>query len=178
MIAMPEALALQFQAPTGERLDFEWWPDAFDGLDPAAPPSAPAWTLGGELDWDQIEAVRVLTARLGDGRVLAVAALRPAGAEGHGDELVAGAIGDGESFSQLSETLLSTEYGPDGLPRRIGLELYPGGEGMALRIAGDVSGVTSSLTGGVQRTAAALVMRGPDGEGAGAFDILSSPTPA
>src|SRR5688500_18353186 len=86
--AMPEALALQFQAPTGDRLAFEWLPGASDALAPSTPPSEPALTLGGELDWDLVEAVRVLTARLGDGRVLAVAALRPAGAEGHGDELI------------------------------------------------------------------------------------------
>ena len=178
MTAMPEALALQFEAPTGDRLDFEWWPGAFDKLDTSAPPSEPVWTLGGELDWDQIATVRVVTARLGDGRLLAVAALRPAGAEGHGDELVAAAIGDGESFSQLEGTLLSTEYGPDGLPRRIGLELFPDGEGLALRVAGDVAVVATSLAGGVQRVAAALVTRSPDGEGAGAFDVLSPATSA
>jgi hypothetical protein len=169
---MAEALALQFQAPTGDVLRFDWQPDAFDALDGSAAPAEPVWTLGGELDWDEVDAVRVLTARLGDGRRLAVVALRPAGAAGHGDELVAGAIGDGESFSGLDEPLLSTEYGPDGGPRRLGLELYPVDDGLALRIAADVTAVTSSATGGVALIAAALTVRDGGGTGAGTFDTL------
>jgi hypothetical protein len=172
---MAEALALQFQAPTGDELRFEWQPDAFDALDASAPLAEPVWTLGGELDWDEVDAVRVLSARLGDGRRLAVVALRPAGASGHGDELVAGAIGDGESFAGLSEPLLSTEYGPDGSPRRLGLEVYPADDGPALRIAADVTAVTASTAGGVERIATALSVRDGAGEGAGAFDTLKRP---
>ncbi len=169
---MAEALALEFEAPTGEALRFEWPPGAFEAIGPSAPAPDPVWSLGGELDWGEIDSVRVLSAVLGDGRRLAVAALRPAGAA-HGDELVAGAIGDAESFAQLERTLLSTEYGPDGRPRRIGLELYPDDEALALRIAGDVTAVTSSASGGVERIAATLAIRGPDGAGAGAFDTLA-----
>ena len=163
---MAEALALEFQAPTGDDLRFEWQPGAFDAIDPSTPPSEPVCTLGGELDWDEIEAVRVLSARLGDGRRLALVALRPAGTAGHGDEVVAGAIGDGESFSGLAEPLLSTEYGPDGRPRRIA------DDGLALRIAADVTSVDASTTGGVDRIAAALVVRAAGDEGAGTFDTL------
>ena len=170
---MAEALGLEFESPDGDALRFEWLPGAFDAIDASAPPPEPVWTLGGELDWDAIEAVRVLSARLGDGRVLAIVALRPAGAEGHGDEVVAGAIGDGESFSQLEEPLLSTEYGPDGRPRRIGLEVYLASEGPALRIAGDVTSAAGSAGGGVVRVAAALEVRGAGPSGAGAFDTLA-----
>jgi hypothetical protein len=170
---MAEALALEFDAPTGEALRFEWRPDAFAAIDPAAPAADPPWTLGGQLDWDEIEMVRVLTARLGDGRLLAIAALRPAGAEGHGDELIAGALGDGDSFTQLAQTLLSAEYGPDGRPRRVGLELYPADDGLALRIAGDVTALTAAVDGGVERVAASLAVRDPEGDGAGAFETLS-----
>jgi hypothetical protein len=169
---MAEALALQFQAPTGDVLRFEWQPDVFAALDTAAPPAEPVWTLGGELDWDEVDAVRVLTARLGDGRRLAVVALRPAGASGHGDELTTGAIGDGQSFTTLDRPLLSTEYGPDGGPRRLGLEVYPADDGPALRIAADVTAVTTATTGGVERTGTALAVRDGGGEGPGAFDAL------
>jgi hypothetical protein len=168
---MAEALGLEFEAPTGDTLRFEWLPGAFESVDASTPAPEPRWSLGGELDWDEIGAVRVLSAGLGDGRLLAVVALRPAGGD-HGDELVAGAIGDGESFSQLERTLLSTEYGSDDLPRRVGLELYDADDGLALRIAGDVTAVTASVTGGVQRVAAALVVRGPGGDGAGTLDTL------
>ena len=171
---MPEAIALEFDSPTGDRLTFEWAPEAFAAVDPSSPSPHPLWTLGGELDWDDVDAVRGLTARLGDGRVLAIAALRPAGAEGHGEELVAGAIGDGDSFSQLEQPLLSTEYGPDGRPRRIGLEIWLSDDGPALRVAGDANAVDESRTeAGIVRVAAALTLRDSAGEGAGAFDTLS-----
>jgi len=170
---MAEALALAFQAPTGDDLRFEWQPDAFEAIDATTPASEPVWTLGGELDWDEVDSVRVLTARLGDGRRLAVVALRPAGAAGHGDELVAAAIGDADSFTGLDGPLLSTEYGPDGRPRRLGLEVYPVGDGPALRIAADVTAVADSATGGVERVAAALSVRDGGEPGAGAFDTLT-----
>ena len=82
-----------------------------------------AETLAGELDWDDIDRVRVLSACLGDRRLVVVAAILPAGAEGHGEELVAGAIGNQESFDELDEALLSAEYGPGGGLQRLGLEL-------------------------------------------------------
>ena len=170
---MPEALGLEFESPSGDALSFQWLPGAFAQLDTSAAPSEPVWTLGGELDWDEIGSVRVLSARLGDGRLLAVVALRPVGAKGHGDDVVAGAIGDGESFVSVDQPLLSTEYDGAGRPRRVGLELYPGEDGLALRIAADVTAATASVDGGVERIAAALAVRSPGGEGAGAFDLVT-----
>ncbi|MDX6583270.1 MAG: hypothetical protein QOI10_2454 [Solirubrobacterales bacterium] len=170
---MAEAVALEFESPAGEALRFEWTPEAFAAIDPAGPAPEPVWTLAGELDWDEIDAVRVVSARLDDGRLLAIAALRPAGAAGHGEELVAGAIGDGESFAQLEQALLSTEHGPDGRPRRVGLELYSAEDGLALRIAGDVTSVSGFSNGGVERLGAALELRGAGSTGAGAYDTLA-----
>jgi hypothetical protein len=167
---MTEALALEFRAPTGETLRFEWQADELASLEPE-PAAEPVWRLAGELDWDEIELVRVLSARLEDGRLLAIAALRPAASDGHGDELVAGALGDPESFAQLEETLVSTEYGPDELPRRVGLELYATEDGLPLRIAGDVTSVASSSKRGVKRVSAALALRGSSA-GAGTLDLL------
>jgi hypothetical protein len=170
---MAEALGVGFESPTGERLDFEWWAEAFERLGAASPPDQPVWTLAGELDWDEVDSVRVLSARLGDGRLLAVAALRPAGAEGHGEDLVAGAIGDGDSFSGLDQPLLSVEYDGAGTPQRIGLEVHPIDDGPVLRIAADVTATADGTGGGVSRVAAVLAVRGPEGAGAGAFDLLS-----
>ena len=105
MSAVSEAVALEFRDPSGEPLRFEWRAEELAAFDPAAAGEQPVWRFGGELDWDEIEAVRLLSARLDDGRLLAIAALRPAGAEGHGEEITAGAIGDAEAFEQLYETL-------------------------------------------------------------------------
>ena len=65
-------------------------------------------------------------------------AKRPAGATEHGDEVVAAVLcGPDGAPVEVSETLLSTEYGPDGVQRRATLELWVDGEeGQPLRGAG------------------------------------------
>jgi hypothetical protein len=89
-----------------------------------------------------------------DGGLLAVSAVRPEGAGGHGEESVAAVIcgADGAPV-QVSETLLSTEYGPDGVQRRATLELWlDGEEGQPLRGAGTLisaSAVSHPGQGGV-----------------------------
>jgi hypothetical protein len=60
-----------------------------------------------------------------DGGLLALSAVRPPGADGHGDERVATVLcsADGAPV-EVSETLLSTEYDADGVQRRATLELW------------------------------------------------------
>jgi hypothetical protein len=73
-----------------------------------------------------------------DGGLLALTAVRPAGAGGHGEEEVAAVLCDPDGAPvEFDETLLSTEYGDDGVQRRATLELWPDGEdGAPLRGAG------------------------------------------
>jgi hypothetical protein len=73
-----------------------------------------------------------------DGGLLALSAVRPAGAGEHGDEQVTAVLCDPDGAPvEVSETLLSTEYGPDGVQRRATLELWTDGEaGQPLRGAG------------------------------------------
>src|SRR4051794_39314959 len=54
-----------------------------------------------------------------DGGLLALSAVRPQRAQGHGEEEVAAVLcsADGAPI-EVSETLLSTEYGADGVQRR------------------------------------------------------------
>jgi hypothetical protein len=80
-----------------------------------------------------------------DGGLLAVSAVRPRGAGGHGEESVAAVLcsADGAPVD-VSETLLSTEYGPDGVQRRATLELWVDDEGgQPLRGAGTLISATS-----------------------------------
>jgi hypothetical protein len=67
-----------------------------------------------------------------------LSAVRPAGAERHGSEEIVAILCDPDSAPvELAETLLSTEYGPDGVQRRATLELWPADqEGQPLRGAG------------------------------------------
>jgi hypothetical protein len=73
-----------------------------------------------------------------DGGLLALSAVRPEGAGGHGEEEIAAVLCDPDGAPvEVSETLLSTEYGPDGVQRRATLELWLDDEGgQPLRGAG------------------------------------------
>jgi hypothetical protein len=73
-----------------------------------------------------------------DGGLLALSAVRPPGSGGHGDERVTAVLcGPDGAPVEVSEALLSTEYGPDGMQRRVTLELWTDDEeGPPLRGAG------------------------------------------
>ena len=73
-----------------------------------------------------------------DGGLLALSAVRPDRASGHGDETVAVVLCDPDGAPvEVSEALLSTEYGPDGVQRRATLELWTDDEaGQPIRGAG------------------------------------------
>lgn len=106
------------------------------GFDPSAPEARPV--VAEEPDWSRVELVRRLACRLSDGGALVLGAVRPVGATGHGDEVVAAALHapDGTPVD-LVESRLTTEYDSDGEPRRIGLELLtPEEDEPAMRGAG------------------------------------------
>jgi hypothetical protein len=73
-----------------------------------------------------------------DGGLLALSASRPPGAGGHGEERVSAVLCDPDGAPvEVSEALLSTEYGADGVQRRATLELWiDGAEAQPLRGAG------------------------------------------
>ncbi|MFL5870151.1 MAG: hypothetical protein ACJ75R_03665 [Solirubrobacterales bacterium] len=164
-------VTVEFTSPAGERLAFDWPQDRLEQFD--ASPAEPIWELSGELDWDEIEAVRVLTARFEDGRCLALAAVHPVGAEGHGADAVAGVLVDEGEATSLAEALFSTEYGSDGEIRRIGLELYREEDGLPLRVAGDVTSVDQHADGGVVHRRIALDARAGS-PGLGVLDVLTA----
>jgi hypothetical protein len=87
-----------------------------------------------------------------DGGLLALTALRPEGSGGHGDEEVAAVLcGPDGAPVEVSETLLSTEYGPDGVQRRATLELWTDGdEGQPLRGAGTLISSSSIRRAGLR----------------------------
>ena len=131
-------IAVELGPPRGQPLVVEWALEELERLEAASAGDSP-WRLDGELEVDVVEALRVVSGRLEDRRLLAIAALRPAGAP-HGDDVVAGWLGQASELQRLDEVLLSTEYGPDGIPRRIGLELYESAAAVPLRVAGTATG--------------------------------------
>jgi hypothetical protein len=167
-----EGFAVEFSDPAGDRLAFGWDPERLAQLGDEIEPQTP-WLLDGELDWDEIEMIRVLSARFDDGRLLGVAALRPEGADGHGEEVVAAAItnADGE-VEPIAEALLSVEYDGDSTPRRAGLELYRTEGAIPLRAAGDATATETTTDAGIDRQSASLRMRLAGAGGVGRLDIV------
>lgn len=73
-----------------------------------------------------------------DGGLLALTSFLPAGRGQHGEEELAAVLCDPDAAPvEFDETLLSTEYGEDGVQRRATLELWPDADdGRPLRGAG------------------------------------------
>ena len=170
---MAEPVKIDLHPAGGAEVRVELLPERLERLDPEAGPGADPWRLAGPLDPGEVESLRFLAGRLGDGRALAVAALRPAGAPGHGDEFVIGLLGPPDALERLAEVLLSTEYGPDGLPRRVGLELYETEGAVPLRVAGTVTEATAQGEEGV-RVRAGLELRHGGERGAGIYELRAA----
>jgi hypothetical protein len=95
------------------------------------------------------DSVQILRRSIGivfsDGGLLAITSALPEGAREHGEEVVAAVLCDPDAAPlSFDEALLSTEYGEDGVQRRVSLELWPDAEeGRPLRGAGSlISSVT------------------------------------
>jgi hypothetical protein len=109
-----------------------------------------------------------------DGGLLALSAVRPEGAGGHGDEAVAAVLcgADGAPV-EVSETLLSTEYGPDGVQRRATLELWlDDEEGQPLRGAGTLISSAAVEHPGLSGTIAFFRWSVEGREGLGHYEVV------
>jgi len=109
-----------------------------------------------------------------DGGLLALSAVRPERAGGHGDERVAAVLCDPDGAPvEVSETLLSTEYGPDGVQRRATLELWVDGEeGQPLRGAGTLISASSVSHPGLRGTIAFFRWALEGREGLGHYEVV------
>jgi hypothetical protein len=138
-----DPLVLELGPPDGSALQLEWDVDALRELDATpgdrgADGALSTWRLDGKPDWQRASALRVISASFEDGSLLGVAALRPRGAAGHDADAVGAVLVSAEGErTRLHEALLSTEYGPDGRARRLGLELYEDSANPPLRVVAD-----------------------------------------
>ena len=108
-----------------------------------------------------------------DGGLLALSAVRPSEAAGHGEEQVTAVLCDPDGAPvELSETLLSTEYGPDGVQRRATLELWPDGEdGQPMRGAGTLISSLAVTRGSLDSEIAFFRWSVEGREGLGHYEI-------
>lgn len=109
-----------------------------------------------------------------DGGLLALSSARPGGADGHGDETVAAVLcGPDGAPVDVSETLLSTEYGPNGVQRRATLELWLADEDtQPVRGAGSLISASEVSHPGITGTIAFFRWALEGREGLGHYEIL------
>ncbi|CAN5455195.1 hypothetical protein BH10ACT11_BH10ACT11_05050 [soil metagenome] len=142
-----------------ENVIVHWDEDALEAISESdGSLAARPWHLHGEPPAGA-SAMRVLSARLDNGSLLLIAALRPEDADGHDAEQPSGLMLDGDGLRETYEVLLSTEYDRAGSPRRVSLEIYPEEDSYPVRAAGDTVAVGSEESDGWRRDTAQLKFR-------------------
>jgi hypothetical protein len=108
-----------------------------------------------------------------DGGLLALTARLPGGGGAHGDEEVASVLCDPDGAPvEFAETLLSTEYGEDGVQRRATLELWQDAEGgRPLRGAGTMISSVAVTRDGLDSTIAFFRWSLEGREGLGHYEV-------
>ena len=121
--------------------------------------------------WDDLDALRALSALFDDEHAVLAVALRPRGALGHGQEkVVAWLLSDGE-LRKVEDARISTVYDGDGRQRDVGLELWMPGEDFPRRASGTaVAGTTLTLEG-LRVNAAVFSWHMEGRHGAGAYEV-------
>ena len=129
--------------------------------------------------WEDLDAVRNVTAMFGPAHAVVALARRPRGAPGHGEELVvARVVADGEALG-VEDARLSTVYDGDARPRTAGLELWMPGEEFPRRAFGSaIAGVSLALEG-LEAHVAVFSWRMAGSEGVGLYELTArTPAPA
>jgi hypothetical protein len=173
-MASGEPAAITLEPVNGGSLHVTWDRDALEAHlrgEPRDRPRSP-WSVAGEVDWGLAEEVRLVSALFEDGRAVAIAAVRPRGAPGHDRDAVAASLVSGGEPVPVAEVLLSTEYDPEGLPRRLGVELVLDPGSPPLRIAADREGEVEARRDDVLRKTARMTFRLEGGRGAGLYEVL------
>jgi hypothetical protein len=121
--------------------------------------------------WEDLDALRALSALFdGEHAVLALAR-RPRGARGHGDEKVIAWVLSGGEAKQVEDARISTVYDGEGRQRNAGLELWLPGEDFPRRASGTaVTGTTLALDG-LRVNAAVFSWQMEGRSGAGAYEL-------
>ena len=130
--------------------------------------------------WAELDALRLVSAVFDEEHAVLLAARRPSGAVGHGQEVIRAHVLSGEEMHEVEKARLSTVYDADERQRSVGLELWLPGEDFPRRGSGSArSGLSLSL--GPLRVDVAIVawrMEGRDGVGAYEITIREEPAAA
>jgi hypothetical protein len=123
--------------------------------------------------WEELDALRTVSAIVDEEHALLALARRPRGALGHGDEEIGAVLLDEGRFLPVDEARLSTVYDGEGRQRSAGLELWLRGEEYPRRGSGVVVAGSSLQLEEVEVHAAVFRWRLDGREAIGGYELMS-----
>ena len=173
---MPDRLSLEFEAisPAADlggvrahvtRVRGEAAGRRVDGLGTVSETEVPP-------QWEELDAIRGITALVDEQHALVALARRPHGAVGHGDEEIVAHLLEDDALLEVESTRISTVYDAGGRQRSAGLELWLPGEDYPRRGSGQVIAGSSLDLDSLQAHVAVFRWRLDGREGIGAYELM------
>jgi hypothetical protein len=129
--------------------------------------------------WQDLDATRFVCALFDPSNAVIAFARRPAGAMGHGDELVVAHMWADGDLKGVEDARLSTIYDGEGRPRQASMELWLPGEDFPRRAFGTVTAGASLALEGLDVHEAVMEWRMDTHRGGGLYELtVREPTPA
>jgi hypothetical protein len=122
--------------------------------------------------WEELDAIRGITALVDDQHALVALARRPHGAVGHGDEEITARLLEDDALLEVETARISTVYDAGGRQRSAGLELWLPGEDYPRRGSGQVIAGSSLDLESLQAHVAVFRWRLDGREGIGAYELM------
>jgi hypothetical protein len=123
-------------------------------------------------EWEELDALRSISALVDEQHALVAIARRPRGAVGHGDEEVTARLVEDDAMLEVETARISTVYDGGGRQRSAGLELWLPGEDYPRRGSGLVIAGSSLDLEGLQVHVAVFRWRLDGREGIGAYELM------
>jgi hypothetical protein len=122
--------------------------------------------------WDELDAIRSISALVDEQHALLAVARRPRGAVGHGHELVRAQLVEDDALLAVEDARISTVYDGEGRQRSAGLELWMPGEEFPRRGSGLVIAGSSLDLDGLQIHVAVFRWRLDGREAIGSYELM------
>ena len=122
--------------------------------------------------WEELDALRSVSALVDEQHALLALARRPEGAVGHGDEEVTARLVEDDAVLEVQTARISTVYDNGGRQRSAGLELWLPDEDYPRRGSGLVIAGSSLDLDGLQVHVAVFRWRLDGREGIGAYELV------
>ena len=122
--------------------------------------------------WEELDAIRTVSALVDEQHALVAVARRPRGAVGHGEEEITARLVEDDALLEVEEARISTVYDGGGRQRSAGLELWLPGEDYPRRGSGQVIAGSSLDLEALQVHVAVFRWRLDGREGIGGYELM------